>query len=147
MPFLMIGVSLRTWVVFPHLLGIFQGRNAAGAWNNSACDSPQCQAWCTVLTVNIQPASSHRRDGNALRALQIANPFVWSVYLPTCRGADRSLARPDWKNNWKDAIFRRKRRSLLPRRPGWTDNLLDFFLSGSQKLEFGRSSLFPSWSG
>jgi hypothetical protein len=25
--------------------------------------------------------------------------------------------------------------SLLPRRPGWTDNLLNFFLSGLQKLE------------
>ena len=32
----------------------------------------------------------------------------------------------DWKNNWKVAIFRLTRRSLLPRRPGWTDNLLIF---------------------
>jgi len=24
---------------------------------------------------------------------------------------------------------------LLPRRPGWTDNFLNFFLSGFQKLE------------
>jgi hypothetical protein len=24
---------------------------------------------------------------------------------------------------------------LLPRRPGWTDNILTFFFSGSQKLE------------
>ena len=31
------------------------------------------------------------------------------------------------KNNWKFAIFRPTRRSLLPRRPGWTDNLLNFF--------------------
>jgi len=29
------------------------------------------------------------------------------------RGADKSLARPDWKNNWNIAIFRPKRRSLL----------------------------------
>jgi len=50
---------------------------------------------------------------------------------------------------------------LLPWRPGWTDNHLNFFLSGLQKLqqqakkcielrgeyEFGRYSLFPSWSG
>jgi len=34
------------------------------------------------------------------------------------RAADKSLARPYWKNNWKVAIFRPKRRSLLPRRPG-----------------------------
>jgi len=35
----------------------------------------------------------------------------------------------DWKkkNNWKVAIFRPSRRSLLPRRPGWTDRLLIFF--------------------
>ena len=39
------------------------------------------------------------------------------------------------KNNWKFAIFRPTRRSLLPRRPGWTDNLLIFFKSGLQKLE------------
>jgi len=32
-----------------------------------------------------------------------------------------------WKNNWKVAIFRPTRRSLLPRRPGWTDNFLIFF--------------------
>ena len=31
------------------------------------------------------------------------------------------------KNNWKFAIFRPMRRSLLPRRPGWTDKLLNFF--------------------
>ena len=55
--------------------------------------------------------------------------------LPTeYRGADKSLARPNWKNNWKVAIFRLTRRSLLPRRPGWTDDLLNFFLSGLQKL-------------
>jgi len=30
------------------------------------------------------------------------------------------------KNNWKFAIFRLTRRSLLWQRPGWTDNL-DFF--------------------
>jgi len=33
----------------------------------------------------------------------------------------------DWKNNWKVSISRPMRRSLLPRRPGWTDNLLIFF--------------------
>jgi len=33
----------------------------------------------------------------------------------------------NWKNNRKFAIFRPTRRSLLPWRPGWTDNLLNFF--------------------
>ena len=69
--------------------------------------------------------------------------------LRFCRGADKSLARPDWKNNWKVATFSPTRRSLLSRRPGWTDKLLIFFGGGGglQKLEFGRCSLFPSWSG
>jgi len=43
------------------------------------------------------------------------------------RGADKSLARPDRKNNWKVAIFRPTRRSFLPRRPGRTDNLPNCF--------------------
>jgi len=34
---------------------------------------------------------------------------------------------PDWKNNWKVAIFCPTWRSLLPQRPGWTENLLNFF--------------------
>ena len=33
----------------------------------------------------------------------------------------------DWKNNWKVAIFRPTRRSLLPRRRSWTDKFLNFF--------------------
>jgi len=43
------------------------------------------------------------------------------------RGADKSLARPDWKNNSKFSIFLPTRRSFLPRRPGWTGNLLNCF--------------------
>jgi len=35
----------------------------------------------------------------------------------------------------KKTIFRPTQRSLLPRRPGWTDNLLNLILSGLQKLE------------
>jgi len=31
------------------------------------------------------------------------------------------------KNNWNFVIFRPTQRSLLPRRPGWTDKLLNFF--------------------
>jgi len=31
------------------------------------------------------------------------------------------------KNNWKVAIFRPTRRSLLPRRPVWTDKFMNFF--------------------
>ena len=66
----------------------------------------------------------------------------------TQRDADKSLARPDWKNDWKVAIFRPTRRSLLLRRPGWTDNFSNFFFFWmAGKSQFGRCSLFPSWSG
>ena len=72
--------------------------------------------------------------------------YVMFVVWYTYRGADKSLARPDWKNNWKVAIFR-PTRSLLPRRPGWTDNFLNCFWVSCTKLEFGRCSLFSSCSG
>ena len=39
------------------------------------------------------------------------------------------------KNNWMFAIFRPTRRSLLPRRPGWTDKNVNGFWSGLQRLE------------
>ena len=55
--------------------------------------------------------------------------FKWhtNLKLGHSRGADKSLARSNWKNNWKVDIFRPTRRSLLPRRPGWKDNVLNFF--------------------
>ena len=49
------------------------------------------------------------------------HPIFW---IWPCRTTTCSL---DWKNNWKVAIFRLTLMSLLPRRPGWTDNLLNFF--------------------
>jgi len=51
---------------------------------------------------------------------------VFFRHVGIYRGADKFLARPDWKNNWKVAIFR-PTRSLLPQRPGWMDKLLNFF--------------------
>ena len=62
------------------------------------------------------------------------------------RGADKSLARSDWKNNWKVAIFRSTRRSLLLRRPGWTEKLLNFFWVAWKGYEFGRCSYSYSCS-
>ena len=49
------------------------------------------------------------------------------VVLIFYRGADKSLARPERKNNLNVAIFRPTRRSLLPWIPGWTENILIFF--------------------
>ena len=52
-----------------------------------------------------------------------------SPYSPDLAPSDYHLFPGLKKKNWKFAIFRPIRRSLLPRRPGW------FFLSGLQKLE------------
>jgi hypothetical protein len=72
---------------------------------------------------------------------------------------------PGLKNNWNVAIFHPTQRPLLPRRSGWTYNILIFFgwlstvRTTGQELhwaswevrlinpEFGCCSLFPSWSG
>ena len=50
-----------------------------------------------------------------------------AVRMGLYRGADKSLAWADWKNNWNVAIFRPTRRSLLPRRPGWKSSQKIFF--------------------
>jgi len=54
-------------------------------------------------------------------------PMSWS---PTLFSGPSPVGLPSvpWteKNNLKFASFRPTRRSLLPRRPGWTDNLLNF---------------------
>jgi len=42
---------------------------------------------------------------------------------------------PGLKRQLKGRLFRPTRRSLLPRRPRWKEQLLIFFLSGLQKLE------------
>jgi len=85
---------------------------------------------CTTmprLTGNLQP----RRNWTTWASrVTITHPTlrIWPRRTTTC-----SL---DWKNYRKFVIFRPTRRSLLPRRPGWTDNLLNLsFLSGLQKLE------------
>ena len=55
-------------------------------------------------------------------------PVTWS---PTLFSGSDPVGLPPvpWteKNNWKVATFLVTRRSLLPRRPGWTDNFLNFF--------------------
>ena len=60
---------------------------------------------------------------------------------------DMSLARPDSKK----AIERSPLSSdaeVIAVAEKWSEGQpSEFFLSGLQKLEFGRCSLFPSWSG
>ena len=63
------------------------------------------------------------------------------------RGADKSLAWPDWKKLLRGRHFPSDMEVIAAAETCWTDNLLNFFLSVLQKLEFGRCSFFPSWSG
>ena len=76
--------------------------------------------------VNIHPINIiHIRIG--LRYFGICTDIRIGQWFPVYRGADKSLARPDWKNDWKVAIIRPTSMSLLPRRPGWTDKFRIFF--------------------
>jgi len=85
---------------------------------------------CTTsprLTRHLQPG---RNWSNWASSVLIILPIlrIWPRRSTTCS--------PDCKNNWKIAIFRPTQRSLLPWRPGWKHNLLNFFfLCGLQKLE------------
>ena len=93
---------------------IFWRKNAAGR-------SPRGSCSCTTmpqLTGYLQPT---RNWPTWASTVLITHPIlrIWPRRATTC-----SL---DWKNKWKVAIFRPTRRSLLPRRPGWTDNLLNIF--------------------
>ena len=68
---------------------------------------------------------SDRNSGEALRPPSYENGKECSA--GSYRGADKSLARPNWRKNWKVAIFRPTRWLLMPRRHGCTDKLLNFF--------------------
>ena len=63
-------------------------------------------------------------------------------------GADKSLARPDGKKQFKGRHFSSDVQVVIAAAGTWLDGQIsEIFLSGLQKLEFGRCSLFPSWSG
>jgi hypothetical protein len=65
------------------------------------------------------------------------------------RGADKSLAQQDWKKKLKGRHFSSDA-EVIGASETWLDGQSSeffFFLSGLQKLELGRCSLFPSWSG
>jgi len=105
-------------------------------WRRNASESsPRGCCSCTTmprLTGHLQP----RRNWPIWASnVLIAHPIfrIWPRGTTIC-----SL---DWKSNWKVAIFCPTPRSLLPRRPGWTDNVPIFFLSGLQKLENGLRSV------
>jgi len=98
----------------------FWRKNAEGRSSRGSCSSTTMPR----LTEHLQP---RRNWPTWASSFLIAHPIlrIW-----TRRTTTFSL---DWKK--KVAIFRQTQRSLLPRRSGWTDNLLFFFLSNLQKLE------------
>jgi len=122
-----------------------------------SCHSPRGSCSCT--TMSSSPGICNPEETGLPRVVITHTILQISLH----RATTCSL---NWKNKWKVAIFRPTRRSLPSQRPGWTDTLLFFFLSGFQKLEqrakkrielrgeffwinpeFGRFSLFPFWSG
>ena len=95
----------------------------------------------TQMRINFLPSSLRIliRDPSSRAAIELHLITALPVGSIACsiskyKGAEKSLARHDWKNNWKLAIFRPTRRSLLPRRPGWTDNVLNFFWIACKSL-------------
>jgi len=64
-----------------------------------------------------------------------------------CRSADKSLARPDWKKQLKGRRFSSDAEVIAAAELKLDGQPSESFLSGLQKLEFGRCSLFPSWLG
>ena len=130
----------------------FWRKNAAGRSPSGSCS-------CTTmsrLTWHLQP----RRNWPTLASIVLITHPILRI-----RPRRTTTCSLDWKISWKVAIFHPTRRLLLPRRPGWTDKFLIFFewlakvRATSYEVywaswgvcwinpEFGRCSLFCSWSG
>ena len=62
-------------------------------------------------------------------------------------GADKSVARPDWKKQVKGGHFSTDAEVIAAAETWLDEQPSELFLSGLQKSEFGRCSLFLSWSG
>ena len=105
-------------------------------WRKNAVGrSPRGSFSCTTmprLTGHLQP---RRNWPTSASTVLITHPIlrIWPRRTATC-----SL---DWKNKWKVAIFLPTRRSLLLRRPGRTDNLLNFFWVACKRYSNGLRSV------
>ena len=101
--------------------------NCRTFWKKNAGGSSPSGSCTTIpgLTGHLQPRSNWPPwTSNIL----ITHPIlrIWHRQAATCSR--------DWKNNRIFAIFLPRRRSLLPRITGWTDNIL-IFLTGLQKIQ------------
>jgi len=101
---------------------------------NTAGSSPKGSCSCTTmprLTEHLQP---RRNWPTWASSILITHPILrtWPRRTTTF-----SL---EWKNKCKVAVFRPSR-SLLPRRPGWTDNILIAFWVASKSSSNGLRSV------
>ena len=96
---------------------------------NAAGRSPRASCSCMTMPRRSRHLQPRRNWPTWAFSVLITHPIlrIWPRWTTAY-----SL---DWKNNWMFAIFYLMWRSLLPRRPGWMDSLLNFFLSGFQNLE------------
>jgi hypothetical protein len=60
-------------------------------------------------------------------------------------GADKSLARPNWKRPLKGRHFSSDAEVIVAAESWLDGQISELFLSGLQKVEFSRCSFFPSW--
>ena len=88
---------------------------------NAVGSSPRGSCSCTTMPLLNGHLQPRRNCPTWASSILIPHPIlrIWSRWTTTC-----SL---DWKNNWKVAIFGPTQKSLLPQRPGLTDNILNFF--------------------
>jgi len=111
------------------VLLISAGATEGHFWReNIAGRSPRGSCSCTTMPRLTGHLHSRRNWPTWASNVLITHPIlrIWFRRTTTC-----SL---DWKNNWNVAIFRPTRRSLLPRRPGRMDNLLNFFFEWLAKV-------------
>jgi len=88
---------------------------------NAAGRSPRGSCACTTvprLTGHLQP----RRNWLTWASIVFITHSILQIWPRRTRTCSVY-----WKKNWTVAIFCPTRRSLLPWRPGWTDNLLNVF--------------------
>jgi len=106
------------------------------------------------------PPPPSRRAPTSQKAVRIWNKDIrrslhalWQrtldiqLLLSNYRVADKSLARPDWKQQLKGRHLSSDAEVIAAAVTWLNGKISEFFLSGLQKSEFGHCSLFPFWSG
>ena len=92
-------------------------------WRKNVEESlPRWSCSCTTMPRLTGHLQQPRRNWPTWASIVlITHPIlrIWARRTTTCS--------QDWKSNWKFTIFRPTRKSLWPRRSGWTDKFLNFY--------------------